>query len=514
MGPHLCCSCGEGITAAARLCPHCGAVALGNVVATQALSPRAAYAAAKTLAQAENLAFGPLLEALSKQGVVVSLVSRAEAEETLVRLAQAGVTAEFRPVGDLRRALGDAGPPRRRLPVRLLGVCAMGLLLAALTVAAFDVLRPHAARDPDASAGAEPGPTVRPAPANGAAPLLGPEVAALAIPATVGVRCGDAHGTGFYVTPTRIMTSRSIMCGKALVVRLPDGRELEGEVDWLSSRVNVATVRTAPVDCRPLELSDASRVRAGQTVYSVSAAAGLESSLSRGRIAHAARALDDVYFMQIDQAVNPGGIGAPLLDEHGGVIGVVAMARADTDGIGFAIPINYAFPGPFGDFPRAWDAAAWRARILGHPTDEAEAPQDEVQVATVPTGAQLLLVAAGSAAEVTPGQWQRGFASDPARHALVAMTATAGLPTVLRFHVQRGSDEPACAFVGTPEWRPAAGLVSGELDRLVTRRRIPPTPLSVGVVSLQTASGCADWGPGAVLRLIGAAEAASEVALH
>jgi S1-C subfamily serine protease len=48
-------------------------------------------------------------------------------------------------------------------------------------------------------------------------------------------------------------------------------------------------------------------------------------------------------FLQTDAPTNPGNSGGPLIDERGFVHGVNTMIIKDTQGIGFAIPIQAVF---------------------------------------------------------------------------------------------------------------------------------------------------------------------------
>jgi S1-C subfamily serine protease len=52
---------------------------------------------------------------------------------------------------------------------------------------------------------------------------------------------------------------------------------------------------------------------------------------------------DGQIYLQTDAAINPGNSGGPLIDEHGYARGVNTMILRDTQGIGFAIPIEKVF---------------------------------------------------------------------------------------------------------------------------------------------------------------------------
>jgi S1-C subfamily serine protease len=74
-------------------------------------------------------------------------------------------------------------------------------------------------------------------------------------------------------------------------------------------------------------------------VYTVGHPVGLRHSVTSGIIS-GFREHAGVRYIQTDAPINPGNSGGPLIDLNGEVVGVNTMILADTEGIGFAIPIE------------------------------------------------------------------------------------------------------------------------------------------------------------------------------
>ncbi|MCI5222002.1 MAG: serine protease, partial [Candidatus Electrothrix sp. AR4] len=83
--------------------------------------------------------------------------------------------------------------------------------------------------------------------------------------------------------------------------------------------------------------------RQGDRVYTVGNPVGLRHTVTAGVFSGYRRNTDNKMYLQTDAAINPGNSGGPLVDENGYVHGVNTMVLRDTEGIGFAIPIERVF---------------------------------------------------------------------------------------------------------------------------------------------------------------------------
>lgn len=86
------------------------------------------------------------------------------------------------------------------------------------------------------------------------------------------------------------------------------------------------------------------KLQQGEKVYTVGSPVGLRHTVTAGVFSgYRRRDTDDQVFLQTDAAINPGNSGGPLIDENGFVYGVNTMILRDTEGIGFAIPVEKVF---------------------------------------------------------------------------------------------------------------------------------------------------------------------------
>ncbi|GAB6192962.1 S1C family serine protease [Desulfocastanea catecholica] len=82
----------------------------------------------------------------------------------------------------------------------------------------------------------------------------------------------------------------------------------------------------------------------GDRVYTIGSPVGLRHTVTAGIFSgYRQHETNGQVYLQTDAAINPGNSGGPLIDEHGFARGVNTMILRDTQGIGFAIPIERVF---------------------------------------------------------------------------------------------------------------------------------------------------------------------------
>jgi hypothetical protein len=137
-------------------------------------------------------------------------------------------------------------------------------------------------------------------------------------------------------------TLESIKYGSGLSelkVTLIDGSQYTAVIEQLSESYDLALLELLASNCPFIEPGSSNRLRQGDPVYTVGHPVGLRHSVTSGIIS-GFREHAGVRYIQTDAPINPGNSGGPLIDRSGEVVGVNTMILADTEGIGFAIPIE------------------------------------------------------------------------------------------------------------------------------------------------------------------------------
>jgi S1-C subfamily serine protease len=161
-------------------------------------------------------------------------------------------------------------------------------------------------------------------------------------------------GSGFIISSDGLVVTNKHVVGVAgkYKVITHDGRKYDVVSIYRDPVNDIAIVKIAALELKPVEMGDSSKIKVGQMVVAVgtplgefrgSVTKGIVSGLGRGITTGSpfegfAERLDDV--IQTDAAINPGNSGGPLVNSEGQVIGVNTAIVSGAENIGFAIPIN------------------------------------------------------------------------------------------------------------------------------------------------------------------------------
>lgn len=154
-----------------------------------------------------------------------------------------------------------------------------------------------------------------------------------------------------------------------ITVVIPGGESFDASIVGIDTVTDIALLKIEGDNFQSCNLGDSDDVKVGQWAialgnpknlirnaqYQPIASAGIISAInadfnidsssgklldSSGQILGDVKLLDNM--IQTDASLNPGNSGGPLLDANGDVIGINTFIKADSENLGFAIPINFA----------------------------------------------------------------------------------------------------------------------------------------------------------------------------
>jgi hypothetical protein len=157
------------------------------------------------------------------------------------------------------------------------------------------------------------------------------------------VRTPKELGTGFLVSAGVAVTNLHVIDG-ADRIELIDS-------DSRSHPVSAVLAVAAPTDLallysddlgaiHPLSIADDTKIRPGDAITVVGTPQGLEATVSTGVMSARRSLADGSELLQITAPISPGSSGGPVLDEHGGVVGVT-RGFVQGQNLNFAIPGRY-----------------------------------------------------------------------------------------------------------------------------------------------------------------------------
>jgi len=126
---------------------------------------------------------------------------------------------------------------------------------------------------------------------------------------------------------------------------LADGSEYNPQSVRVSAKRDLAILSLYSAKAVPLKPADKSALlQQGNKVYTIGNPSGLRNTVTAGIFSGYRQDKETgEILLQTDAPINPGNSGGPLIDERGLVHGINTMIVRDTQGIGFAIPIQAVF---------------------------------------------------------------------------------------------------------------------------------------------------------------------------
>ncbi len=150
-------------------------------------------------------------------------------------------------------------------------------------------------------------------------------------------------GSGFVMSEDGLIATNRHVIGDARRIRIEtsDGKTEEvTEIFASDARLDLAILRIARKDLKPLPLGDSDKLRQGERIVAMGNPQGLAFSVVEGVISEPQRDVDGVKMIQVAVPIEPGNSGGPLLDRKGNVLGLLTLKSARAENLGFAMPVN------------------------------------------------------------------------------------------------------------------------------------------------------------------------------
>jgi peptidase S1 and S6 chymotrypsin/hap len=154
---------------------------------------------------------------------------------------------------------------------------------------------------------------------------------------------------GYILTNSHVVSDDD---ASEISVLFNDGTTTPAKLVWNDSTLDLAIIKVEKDNLPVMELADSDDVGVGDRVVAIGNPLGfeLQSTVTSGIISGLNRTVSFQTgaqmdgLMQTDAAINSGNSGGALLNSNGEQIGINSAKAGNSDGIGFAIPINTVKP--------------------------------------------------------------------------------------------------------------------------------------------------------------------------
>ena len=156
---------------------------------------------------------------------------------------------------------------------------------------------------------------------------------------------------GYIVTNSHVVSDGE---AKEINVLFNNGETAPAELVWNDASLDLAIIKVASdnKNLKAIDIGDSDEIGVGDRVVAIGNPLGfeLQSTVTSGIISGLNRSVSFNTgvqmdgLMQTDAAINSGNSGGALLNSRGELIGINTAKAGNSDGIGFAIPINSVKP--------------------------------------------------------------------------------------------------------------------------------------------------------------------------
>jgi S1-C subfamily serine protease len=190
---------------------------------------------------------------------------------------------------------------------------------------------------------------------------------------TASIRGNRVYGAGIVIGPRHVLTCLHVVEGmRSIQVSVAERPAEPARLVARDATLDLAVLELEQAQSQHALLASATSLQMGDRVFAMGAPKNMTFSFNSGIVSYVGRPYSELFYLQTDVPTNAGNSGGPVLDERGRVVGVSSFILRDTQGLAFALPIDYAyrrfaefFAGGFNSQPfSAWLAAR---NAEGHP---------------------------------------------------------------------------------------------------------------------------------------------------
>jgi serine peptidase DegS len=162
-------------------------------------------------------------------------------------------------------------------------------------------------------------------------------------------RIEDSLGSGVLVSGGYVLTNEHVISeAQSIHVALNDGRVTEATLVGTDPDTDLALLQLELDRLPEIQLGRSDGVRIGDVVLAIGNPFGIGQTVTQGIVSATGRSQLGLSlfenFIQTDASINPGNSGGALINTRGELVGIntAMFSRDDSEGIGFAIPVNLA----------------------------------------------------------------------------------------------------------------------------------------------------------------------------